>query len=276
MLNHVTHGSTNGPKSINTVWDILGTPPIVISSNTFLWYPPNSTAVNGVYKNPGLTVLPWNFPTSQTWPPFVVHLAAPFQGATGHSPAPWHSRQPHSRLALRHKKKTKKSSQHAVRDGKKKWPVILGVFLATHVFRCFSLDFTLGFPIKAQYYQYFKWKNKRWTMQPTPISTQTMHFLLIYGGAIFGYLWIRSGFSIHIFWINHLNESPIIYVKTTKKIQEVHRNQFSVSIRRHLFLCSKATNALCLRCLPPVPDSASSVAVAPLAASAAPGRAKLC
>ena len=57
MLNHVTHGSTNGPKSINTVWDILGTPPIVISSNTFLWYPPNSTAVNGGYKNPGLTVL---------------------------------------------------------------------------------------------------------------------------------------------------------------------------------------------------------------------------
>jgi hypothetical protein len=71
--------------------------------------------------------------------------------------------------------------------------------------------------------------------------------------------------------INHLNKSPIIYVKTTKKIQEVHRNQFSVSIRRHLFLCSKATNALRLRCLPPVPDSASSVAVAPLAASAAPG-----
>ena len=109
MLNHVTHGSTNGPKSINTLWDILGTPPIIISSNTFLWYPPNSTAVNGVYKNPGLTVLPWNFPTSPTWPPFVVHFAAPFQGATGHSPAPWHSRQPHSRLALRHKKKLKKA-----------------------------------------------------------------------------------------------------------------------------------------------------------------------
>ena len=56
---------------------------------------------------------------------------------------------------------------------------------------------------------------------------------------------------------------------------QTYPNQFSVSIRRHRFLCSKASNALRLRCLPPVPDSASSVAVAPLAASAAPCRAKL-
>ena len=138
----------------------------------------------------------------------IPNMAAPFQGATGHSPAPWHSRQPHSRLAL---KLNKKRCQNATAGMASEmscvsflvfsWqPMFLDVFwISLWVFQ--SRRSTISTSSK---------KNKRWTMQPTPISTLDAFSINIW----WSNLW-RSGFSIYIFSINHLNKSPIIYVKTT-------------------------------------------------------------
>ena len=112
-----------------------------------------------------------------------MHLAVPFRGTTGHSPAPWHSRQPHSRLALgRLGSKTLK--RRWKRIAFKMVSVSFLLFLFSHQRFWMSLvGFTLGFPRKALYYQYFGWKKwKRWTMQSTPVCA--LEVFSIYGGAI--------------------------------------------------------------------------------------------